>query len=464
MGLNVKQALTAACCMLLLYELHTLRTRVHELVHEHQRQPSNLEQSRLLAMPALAPTFAQQAIPEPAPNRPKTQDTQKVETGPKATERRAPAPAPPPPKAQGQKVAPQPEWSFVDKDTAVVPLDGEGVPPAFALEPSHSRSGRGVLLTAIHKPGNEERLSKPILEALRAAMRMSSVAAATAGLRFGLVTNRLAWEFMSDAKRCRVSVWPDCAVFSDGSALFKDVVFLEDLPGYDGQGLADDAREALAANLAQFQSWPLLWFQKILGTLASPFAQTLVVDSDVYACPGFESLFDEMGDGGGATQQPLVAVMAADTPYTRGNRFASRPGMPEEFSDFTESSLAVHYVDTTSDHALSFLALLRDVYVRHLAEANSGRLFVRNDQTALREALFTMRDRVHPLTFDANRVGCRDSGCSDGCLMVHRRVSPEMSRTELAAWNEEQAIIRKAKQDEKKRLKQEQQDAGVAPE
>lgn len=64
-----------------------------------------------------------------------------------------------------------------------------------------------------------------------------------------------------------------------------------------------------------------------VATLHSPFAKTLIVDSDVYACSNFVSLFNEW------LEDAEFAITLAPAPFgsTRNYAGAFRAGFPERY-------------------------------------------------------------------------------------------------------------------------------------
>ena len=113
----------------------------------------------------------------------------------------------------------------------------------------------------------------------------------------------------------------------------------------------------------RFQTWPELWLKRIVATLNSPFAETLVVDSDVYACPNFENLFTEyLGEND-------VAITLASAPFGASRNYdgAFRPGMPESYAQFLERNLGLQLLSTGRPIVQQLVTLFRDAYVRQVA-------------------------------------------------------------------------------------------------
>ena len=103
-------------------------------------------------------------------------------------------------------------------------------------------------------------------------------------------------------------------------------------------------------------------------------------------------------------------------------------------------------LSTGKPRVLKLLALFRDVYIRQANDTEH--VSIGNDQCAFREALFSMKatEGVTESTIPAD-IGCRhETGCADGCLVVHRHTNPHLSKEELRE-------VARAKNKEKKRLK-----------
>lgn len=247
-------------------------------------------------------------------------------------------------------------------------------------------------------------------------------------LKFALVTEKAPFLFMMDSALCK-PMWPECNNFSDTIKVFDKVLFYEDFN-----------QPAIVERRERFQTWPELWLKRIMASLNSPFAQTMVVDSDVYACSKFESMFDTfLGDSAD------IAVTLAPAPFGASRNYpgAFRPGFGEEYAKYTERNCGLQLLATASPKVQQLLALFRDVYVRQANDTTS--VSIGNDQCAFREAMWTMKRTagLREATIPAE-AGCRhDTGCADGCYVVHRHLNPEMSRAELQEY-------RKKKRDEKK--------------
>ena len=305
------------------------------------------------------------------------------------------------------------------------------------------RSGRGVLFNAVHREPEAQRSSKPIIEACRSAKRMW-VVLANSGLQdsfgFALFTEKEPWLFMQDSERCRAHLWPECDEFKKAQNYFTHVIFYEDL-----------RIPPVIERRERFQTWPRLWLQRIIATLNSPFEESLVVDSDVYACTDFTHIFD---DYLGAAD---VCITKAPAPFgsSRNYKGAFRAGFPERYANFTERNLGLQVLKTGKPQVLKLVALFRDVYIRQVNDTE--RVSIGNDQSAFREALFTMQDSITETSIPSN-IGCRhDLGCADGCLLVHRHHKPELSGKEYEAWKKEQNRIKKEERERREREQQQQQ-------
>ena len=90
----------------------------------------------------------------------------------------------------------------------------------------------------------------------------------------------------------------------------------------------------------KFQGWPALWIKRIVATLHSPFATTLVADTDVHACAGFSRLFDFVDD------YHKMAMTVAPAPFasSKGIRQSFRADFPIEFARFPERNLGLQVV------------------------------------------------------------------------------------------------------------------------
>jgi hypothetical protein len=267
------------------------------------------------------------------------------------------------------------------------------------------RSGRGVLFCVFHRDADATTPSKFILQAVSSAARMRAVLKASGSdIKLCLFTDRANWQFLLDPRLCRPGTYDICAQFAalDGAKVFDDVLFIDDfeVPPVKGSKRA-------------FNKWPGLWFQRIIAFQHSPYAQTLMVDSDVYACPRFDTIFSYL-DARHLVAATLSPMLFGDT---FGNAESFRSGFPDSYERFPERNLGLIVVQSSHPKVIELLALFRDVYLRHMRDPKAG---IHGDQSSFREALFTMRievrDNVIPHT-----VGCRyELGCDDGCLSVHR--------------------------------------------
>ncbi len=173
----------------------------------------------------------------------------------------------------------------------------------------------------------------------------------------------------------------------------------------------------------RFQTWPELWLKRIVATLNSPFAETLVVDSDVYACPTFERLFDTYKSNLTITTTSRmralvscsfdstcllfpsnffflkrylgdndVALTLAAAPFGSSRNYdgAFRPGFPVSYAQFVERNLGLQLLATGRPSVQQLVTLFRDAYVRQSNDVEH--VSIGNDQSAFREALFTLKD------------------------------------------------------------------------
>eukprot|EP00049_Salpingoeca_infusionum_P027885 m.34851 g.34851 ORF g.34851 m.34851 type:complete len:502 (+) comp9820_c0_seq1:96-1601(+) len=340
----------------------------------------------------------------------------------------------PPAKSQFQQ--PLPEWNLLpDSEVPVVQkLQGEGIVSATirAVE----RSGRGVLFNAVHRDPSAQKASKQIVEAARAAKRMHQAFVEEGKentLGYIIFTEREPWEFLNDPVKCR-SLWPECEEWGELKQYFTHVQFYDDLH-----------MQRVIERRERFQTWPELWLKRIYATLHSPFEETLVVDSDVYACESFEALFDVYLSEG------HVAITKAPAPFgcSRNYKGAFRSGMPDRYQEFTERNLGLQVLKTGDPKVIELVSLFKDVYLRQVNDTEH--VSIGNDQSAFREALFTMYPDLVESIIPPN-IGCRhDAGCADGCLVVHRHQRPELSGAEYDKWKKEQNKILQ----EKKRAQEE---------
>jgi hypothetical protein len=331
---------------------------------------------------------------------------------------------------------PKTEWALVpDSEADASPLEGEGLvsDKILAIE----REGRGILYNAIHRDPEAPRASKPISEAIKGAQRMRAAMAergTDSQVKFCLVTERKPFEFMSNTELCK-PMWPECIDFAEKIKVFDTVLFYDDMD-----------MPPVIERREKFQTWPELWVKRIMASLNSPFAETMVVDSDVYGCTKFEDLFDEY------LANADVSITLAPAPFGASRNYpgAFRAGFPESYALYTERNLGLHILRTGRPMVIKLLALFRDVYVRQAND--TAHVSIGNDQCAFREALWSMKSTygVNETNIPAD-IGCRhETGCADGCLVVHRHSNPEMSRAELQELKKKKNVERKALAAEKK--------------
>jgi hypothetical protein len=340
-----------------------------------------------------------------------------------------------------------PEWALVAENEAdVTPLAGEGI-----LSAEHmvmERVGRGILYNAIHRDTDAPRPSKPLVGAIKGAQRMRAAMAerrvqdpglALEDVGLVLFTERQPHLFMLNKVLCRSNLWPECGTYAEDIKVFDHIKFYDDLH-----------MPPIVERRERFQTWPQLWLKRIFASLNSPYAETMVVDSDVYGCTDFENMFPTY-----LNAEADVAITLAPAPFgaSRNYKGAFRPGFPKSYEEYTERNLGLHMLSTGKPQVLKLLALFRDVYIRQANDTEH--VSIGNDQCAFREALFTLKATlgVTESTIPAD-IGCRhETGCADGCLVVHRHTNPHMSKAELKA-------VAKEKNAEKKRLKAEAAAAG----
>jgi hypothetical protein len=154
---------------------------------------------------------------------------------------------------------------------------------------------------------------------------------------------------------------------------------------------------------------------KIPYIAASPYDQTLFLDSDTYVCGGLAELFDLLDAFDiAAAHSPTHAIYRVDT-------------APDSFPEFNTG--VILYRSSPPVHALfSSWAAIFARHLRRLARDDiqwlrpaDRRFHTLNDQGAFREALFQSRLRVATLSPVYN---CRFSlpGCVDGAVkIVHGR-------------------------------------------
>ena len=145
----------------------------------------------------------------------------------------------------------------------------------------------------------------------------------------------------------------------------------------------------------------------------------MAFDTDVYVCNGFEKLFDMYLD-----KRHLFAATFDPPFFGIDDKFRAflRDDLPDVYRKFPERNAGMMLMNTGNSHIIDFLALFRDVYVRHMTDPVAFSHCL-GDQPALREALFTMRRFIHDNVIPFS-IGCRYRGnytCADACLTVHRR-------------------------------------------
>ena len=360
--------------------------------------------------------------------------------------------APPLTKAEQQQAKadykwpePLPAWKLVsDTEKNTMPLPGEGQISEKIL--NLPREGYGILYNAIHRDPAAQRPSKSIVGAIKGAQRMRAAmqervdqnaeeAAKQPPIRFVLFTERQPMAFMQNEKLCR-DLWPECTGFNDAIKVFDLIIYYESLP-----------LPAVIARRERFQTWPELWVKRIMASLHSPFAKTMVVDSDVYGCTNFADLFSTY-----LADDVDVAATLAPAPFgaSRNYNGAFRAGFPESYAKYTERNLGLHILNTGDKKVVQLLALFRDIFIRQANDTEHTS--IGNDQCAFREAMWIMRDNfgLQESTIPAEK-GCRhETGCADGCLVVHRHQNPEMSRAELKVHKKQQRVQKLAKKEAEK--------------
>ena len=414
------------------------------------------------ARPAGAQTAAPKAVttaraaPAPAAKAAKAANAAKAAPAEKAEKAEAPAAMSRPARATPDKEqvkaeqakakadfvwpVPLPAWKLVpDSEKDTMPLPGEGMLSDELM--NMERSGYGILYNAIHRDPTAKRPSKSIVAAVKGAHRMraaveerralnASEAATLPEIKFILFTEQQPLEFMKDKKLCR-DLWPECKGFAEGFAIFDKVVYYESL-----------TMPTVIERRERFQTWPELWVKRIMASLNSPFAKTMVVDSDVYGCTNFQDIFTKyLGDDAD------VAATLAPAPFGASRNYdgAFRPGFPKSYAKYTERNLGLHILATGNKRVLQLLALFRDAYVRQVNDTKF--VSIGNDQCAFREAMWTMRDNFGLVesTIPAEH-GCRhETGCADGCMVVHRHQNPEMSKAQLKVLKAEKRKEKQAK-------------------
>jgi len=261
--------------------------------------------------------------------------------------------------------------------------------------------------------------------------------------KFILFTERDPHLFMLNTVLCRAGLWPECGSYTEDIKVFDYVKFYDDLD-----------MPAVIERRERFQTWPELWVKRIMASLNSPFAETLVVDSDVYGCTNFEDLWTKY------LKEGDVAATLAPAPFgaSRNYKGAFRPGFPKSYEEYTERNLGLHMLATGRPQVLKLIATFRDVYVRQVNDTEH--VSIGNDQCAFRESLFSLKATLGVTeSLIPEEIGCRhESGCADGCLVVHRHKNQEMSRAELKALKK----IQNEEKKEKKRLEKELAAAAAA--
>jgi len=158
---------------------------------------------------------------------------------------------------------------------------------------------------------------------------------------------------------------------------------------------------------------------RIEATLNSPFEVTMTADSDTYACPGFEGLFDAV-DKHHLYAASIAPALFADT---KGFNGSFRADFPPSYASFPERNLGLQILVTGNPKVIELLALFRDVFLRHLRQ----NVRIHGDQASFREALFTMRIFVHDVVLSPRHVCRFVLGCDDGCRVVHRKFDQDKS-------------------------------------
>ena len=260
---------------------------------------------------------------------------------------------------------------------------------------------------------------------MRAALREAGISSST---KYALFTDWGQWEVMNNPALCK-EMYEQCRDYqAAGPDVFDHIFFYSDFPV-----------PPVIARREKFQAWPELWLKRIIATLHSPFETTMCADSDVYACSNYEALFDYVsGDVD-------VAMTLAPAPFgcSRNFKGAFRDGFPPEYEEFYERNLGLHIVHTGRASVIQLIALFRDIYIRQVNDTVN--VSIGNDQSAWREAIFTLKDQIKERIIPSN-VGCRhDLGCPDGCMVVHRHHMPELSGKDYEAWKASQRLLQKEK-------------------
>jgi hypothetical protein len=240
----------------------------------------------------------------------------------------------------------------------------------------------------------------------------------TGTLKVLLFTHRQIWNFINDPAKCTPEHSIECRPYYEmgGSSVFDMVRFYED---YEYPPLPQTYSTEFG-----IQQWPKLWLMRIVTLMHSPFELTMAFDTDVYVCNGFEKMFDVYLD-----KHHLFAA-TFDPPFFGINgkfRAFLRDDLPDVYRMFPERNAGMMLMNTGNSRIIDFLALFRDVYVRHMTDPVAFSHCL-GDQPALREALFTMRRFIHDNVIPLS-IGCRykdwysklHAMCTDTCLTVHRK-------------------------------------------
>lgn len=325
---------------------------------------------------------------------------------------------------------PLPDWDLLPNDQVVLKnlkaFSREGILSNDIV--SLNRSGRGVLFNAVNLQPLAQRISKVIVGAMRTAKMMRLAIQERGidiGLQFILFTEKAPYKFMVNTKKCVDRLWPECSEFSRDIGVFDFVKFYEDLDS-----------PVVVEKRPRFQLWPDLYLKRIISLLYSPFAETLVVDNDVYPCSNFENLFTDY-----MTIENDVALAVAVNKVDKWSYAgAFRSGFPQSYANFQERSLGIQLLATGRPHVIQLIALFRDVYIRHINDTQH--VETNNAKPALREALFTMQNEIREQIIPPETVCRFQSGCPDGCYIVHRSYKQNSSKIELAEHDRVQIMLR----------------------
>lgn len=286
------------------------------------------------------------------------------------------------------------------------------------------REGNGVLFNAGHKDGFTGK-SPYILECVMAAVRMQHVLqveelnakknnSKITTAKFALFTDRQHWQYMLNSSLCK-EFDPDCVYFRKYYTVFSFVKFF------------DDFEFPTLLYRPYYQAWPVMWLKRIIASLHSPFAITVAVDADVHACSTFPRVFDLLGS------QYDIGLNIADAHYasSRGRPEAFRSDFPPSYVDFYERNLGFQLLATYKLSVLRLLSLFRDVFIRH---SNDENVNIKHDQSSFREALYTIRHEIKEFTIPREDICRHETGCDDGCFLVHRHQMPDLSGKEFRKW------------------------------